>query len=88
MQILCSLERGITELKAEYHGQTVKTEKIAEKIFFRQVEKGLSERQADMVLEICDKILDLCGEEKQWKELCKLCKCTVTLYREEQISFK
>jgi len=83
--LLCSFERGLMQLGAEYYGGNVET---ASNMFFKQADLGIPEGMIDGILEICDIITGLCGKDKAWGEFGARCKKLAKQYREEQVSFK
>lgn len=87
-QTICVLERGILELEAEeaYDWQKPDLGSAGE-AFFRRVDQGISKKQMDTVLDICQDILKLC-QHKEKQELAEVCQNVIKRYREEQVSFK
>ena len=86
--ILCALERGILELEAEggYDWQKADADSAGE-AFFGRVDQGITKKQIDIVLDVCQDVLKLCHHEKK-QALMEACQNVVKRFSEEQVSFK
>ncbi len=87
-EITCALERGILELEAEEDYDWKKADPdSAGEAFFMRVDQGITKKQIDTVLDVCQDVLRLC-QPKEKQALKEACQNTIKRYREEQVSFK